>query len=132
MISLPVHRKISGADEEEWFMAVMEEANEMFMAHRDWLRKGGLKSEVTSVTAEGQHLRKEIADLFLVSFGYLVYHSDKSREEAEDFILQVVLDNVKRGKYSKETYAEISEEIIKSKGKEELISNFTEILNTLR
>lgn len=113
-------------------MAVMEEANEMFMAHRDWLRKGGLKSEATSVTAEGQHLRKEIADLFLVTFGYLVYHSDKSREEAEDFILQVVLDNVKRGKYSKETYAEISEEIIKSKGKEELISNFTEILNTLR
>ena len=132
MISLPVHRKISSADEEEWLMAVMEEANEMFMAHRDWLRKGDLKSEVTSVTAEGQHLRKEIADLFLVSFGYLVYHSDKSREEAEDFILQVVLDNVKRGKYSKETYAEISEEIIKSKGKEELISNFTEILNTLR
>ena len=132
MISLPVHRKIGSADEEEWFMAVMEEANEMFMAHRDWLRKGGLKSEATSVTAEGQHLRKEIADLFLVTFGYLVYHSDKSREEAEDFILQVVLDNVKRGKYSKETYAEISEEIIKSKGKEELISNFTEILNTLR
>ena len=89
MISLPVHRKISSADEEEWFMAVMEEANEMFMAHRDWLRKGGLKSEVTSVTAEGQHLRKEIADLFLVSFGYLVYHSD-DKEEAESFIFPTV------------------------------------------
>lgn len=132
MINLPVHRKISGGDENELFMDVMEEANELFMSHRDWLRKGYLKSEPTGVTPEGQHLRKEIADLFLVTFGYLVYHSDKSREEAEDFILQVVLDNVKRGKYSKETESEIAEEIIKSKGKEELISNFTEILNTLR
>ena len=109
-------------------MAVMEEANEMFMAHRDWLRKGGLKSEATSVTAEGQHLRKEIADLFLVSFGYLVYHSD-DKEEAESFILSVIMDNVKRGKYSKETEAEIAEEMAKSK---ELISNFTEILDRLR
>ena len=128
MISLPVHRKISSADEEEWFMAVMEEANEMFMAHRNWLRKGGLKSEVTSVTAEGQHLRKEIADLFLVSFVYLVYHSD-NKEEAESFISTVIMDNVKRGKYSKETEAEIAEEMAKSK---ELISNFTEILDRLR
>lgn len=100
----------------------------MFMAHRDWLRKGGLKSEATSVTAEGQHLRKEIADLFLVSFGYLVYHSD-DKEEAESFILSVIMDNVKRGKYSKETEAEIAEEMAKSK---ELISNFTEILDRLR
>lgn len=46
--------------------------------------------------------------------------------------MQVILDNVKRGKYSKETESEIAEKIIKSKGKEELISNFTEILNTLR
>lgn len=132
MISLPVHRKISGADEEEWFMAVMEEANEMFMAHRDWLRKGGLKSEATSITAAGQHLRKEIADLFLVTFGYLVHHSDESREEAEDFILQVILDNVKRGKYSKETELEIAASLAESKGRKELISSLTEILNALR
>ena len=38
MISLPVHRKISSADEEEWFMAVMEEANEMFIEILDRLR----------------------------------------------------------------------------------------------
>ena len=35
-------------------------------------------------------------------------------------------------KISSADEAGIAEEIIKSKGKEELISNFTEILNTLR
>lgn len=46
MISLPVHRKISSADEEEWFMAVMEEANEKKQMKCLWLIGTGLEKVV--------------------------------------------------------------------------------------